>query len=221
MTNEIINNFLKLNPQKREFLVSSLRNKGISELTLSALNSIPREYFLKKSLWDEAYDDKALPIDFNQTISQPATVGLMTDLLEIEEGSKVLEIGTGSCYQALILSYLGAEVFTVERIENLKINIEQTFKDFPYKFNYFFGDGTSGLVEYAPYDRIIVTAGSPEIPTTLLNQLKIEGIIVIPVGDKNGQTMKKVIKLSKDQYDVSQHGEFRFVPLLGLHGWSY
>jgi protein-L-isoaspartate(D-aspartate) O-methyltransferase len=210
---------LSLNIKKRDILIESLQSQGISEITLMAMKKIPREYFLSSELYYLAYEDRALPIDEQQTISQPFTVAFMTDLLDIVPDMKVLEIGTGSGYQSLILNALGAEVFTIERIANLHNKAFVTFKDFDADINCFVGDGSEGLESYSPYDRIIVTAGAPYVPEKLKMQLKVGGILVIPVGDKEGQTMLKIIRINTQDYQEMEFNKFRFVPLIGNLAW--
>lgn len=220
MTNNKIKELLKINPIARKALLDNLFDKGISHRVLSVMNHIPREYFLDEKLIENAYDDRALPIGNGQTISQPYTVGFMTDLLDIKEGQKVLEIGTGSGYQALVLAMLGADVFTVERITFLFEKVLATFSDFNLKIHCINADGTLGLINYAPFDRIIVTAAAPKAPTTLLHQLNIDGIMVIPIGGQMGQTMTRIIRKHYDKFDYSEHDKFQFVPLIGKHAWN-
>jgi len=220
MTNNIISELLELNSDKRKILLNSLRNRGISSRTLDAMNKIPREYFLNPNLFDVAYEDRALPIGNQQTISQPLTVGLMTDLLDLNKGDKVLEIGTGSGYQALILNQLGAEVYTIERIPELYTKAISTFKEFGVAINCSLGDGTLGLLGLTEFAGIIVTAGAPFIPEELKSQLSIGGIMVIPVGDKRGQVMTKVVRTSETDFLITEHDNYRFVPLIGKAGWD-
>ena len=220
MISQRIKILLELNSAGRNSLLSELSKKGISAATLDAMKLVPREYFISEDLYNHAYDDMALPIDDNQTISQPLTVALMTDLLEIKPGDKVLEVGTGSGYQAIILSYLGAVVYSIERIENLQNSAKTAFEDFGINVISFLGDGSAGLPEFAPFERIIVTAGSPHTPLELKEQLDIGGIMVIPVGDKNYQTMTKIIKTGKNKFKVTEHDSFRFVPLICSSAWD-
>ena len=206
---------------QRKQLVNKLKEKGISdEPVLKAIEKVPRHYFFDKALEEHAYQDKAFPIGEGQTISQPYTVAYQTQLLEIKEGNKVLEIGTGSGYQCIVLLELGCQVYT---IENNKVLFNRTSKFLPtigYKANFFWGDGTLGLPSFAPYDKILVTAGAPFIPNNLLSQLKIGGILVIPVGDEENQKMLKIIKVSDNEYKRQDLGFFRFVPLTGKEGWK-
>lgn len=200
----------------RKKLVEEIKSKGISdENVLKAIETVPRHFFMDTSFTEIAYQDKPFPIGCGQTISQPYTVAFQTQLLEVKKGMKVLEVGTGSGYQACILETMGAKVFTIERIRELYINTKKFFQEYGYKSKIFYGDGYKGLPTFAPFDRIIVTAAAPEIPEALLQQLKTGGILVIPVDESSGtQIMKKVIKTNNDSYTEEQHGYFRFVPLL-------
>lgn len=199
----------------RKQLVKSLLDKGITnKFILHAIKNIPRHFFIDSEFVDHAYQDKAFPIGSGQTISQPYTVAFQTNLLEIKRGDKVLEIGTGSGYQTALLCELGAEVYSIERQKKL---FKKT-SDFLPKIGYFpkkliFGDGYIGFEEQAPYDSILVTAGAPFIPKMLLNQLKINGNLVIPVGESS-QTMTLITKLEEDKFKKTEYGEFNFVPLL-------
>ncbi|WP_313373372.1 protein-L-isoaspartate(D-aspartate) O-methyltransferase [Chishuiella sp.] len=200
---------------RRKMLVDLLRSKGIEdEKVLEAINLVPRHLFLDSAFVEYAYRDEAFPIAAGQTISHPFTVAFQTQLLDIHPKEKVLEIGTGSGYQTAVLVGLGAEVFTIERQKDLfdyskimlkKINFEPRYQTY--------GDGYKGLPSFAPFDKIIVTAGAPEIPKELLNQLKIGGIMVIPVGETS-QQMIVIIKLSEDNYEHYEFGNFKFVPML-------
>ncbi|MFK7979761.1 MAG: protein-L-isoaspartate(D-aspartate) O-methyltransferase [Saprospiraceae bacterium] len=199
----------------RKRLIDTLYQKGIrDERILNAFNSVPRHLFLDKAFEEWAYTDKAFPIGNKQTISQPFTVAYQTDLLEIKRRDKILEIGTGSGFQAAILDQLGATVLTVERQELLyKKTSELLIKLGFSNIRTFLKDGMSGLPEYAPFDKIIVTAAASEIPTALLSQLKIGGILIIPIG-KERQQMCKIIKESAKQYKRIYLDYFKFVPLL-------
>lgn len=167
-----------------------------------------------------AYSDQALQIGEGQTISQPYTVAYQTEILEINPGDKVLEIGLGSGYQACILLELGAEVFSIERIEPLYLRTKSLLPKMGYQPNLFLGDGTLGLPDHAPFDKIIVTAASPGPPKTLLKQLAINGIMVVPIGSKNVQTMYRYYRKSKNEVEADKLDDFRFVPLIGKDGWS-
>jgi len=204
----------------RKQLIDSLRQKNINdERVLSAMEKIPRHFFLDSSFLEFAYQDKPFPIGSGQTISQPYTVAFQTELLQVEKGHKVLEIGTGSAYQASVLAEMGAKVFSIERQRKLylktKLFVEQKL---PYKLNLFLADGNEGLPAYAPFDRILITAAAPEIPQALIDQLKIGGIMVIPLGGGGTQNMLRIIKTAENKTEEEAHGAFRFVPLLGSIG---
>ena len=199
----------------RNQLVQTIKSKGINDLNvLNAIGNVPRHLFMDSSFIDHAYQDKAFPISADQTISQPFTVAFQTELLEIKKGDKVLEVGTGSGYQAAVLCELGANVYSIERQGELYkkvINFLPSINYYPKKVVY--GDGYKGLEEAAPFDSIIVTAGAPFVPEALLNQLKIGGRLVIPVGGEV-QVMKLYVKISKEKFDIKEFGQFQFVPLL-------
>ncbi|HUX53384.1 MAG TPA: protein-L-isoaspartate(D-aspartate) O-methyltransferase [Williamwhitmania sp.] len=195
-------------------LTEELRRKGIyDEAVLSAINAVPRHYFMESSFLDFAYRDNAFPIGAGQTISQPYTVAFQTELLKIGKHDKVLEVGTGSGYQTAILCELGAKVFTIERQRELFTKSQVLLGQMGYKPHFFFGDGYKGKPAYGPFNRILVTAGAPEIPQELVEQLAEGGRMVIPVGDSRSQTMMMVEKIA-EQVEVSEHGTFIFVPLL-------
>jgi protein-L-isoaspartate(D-aspartate) O-methyltransferase len=200
----------------RRKLIEELRTKGITnESVLGAMMTLPRHFFLEKAFEEWAYADKAFPIGNQQTISQPYTVAYMTSLLDIEKGYKILEIGTGSGYQAGILSLLGAWVYTIERQEELYLKTKDFFNTLGFNdIHCFFRDGTDGLTEFAPFDRIIVTAAAPSVPEALKEQLAINGFIVIPVGGETGQRMFKITRLSETEYEEETFEKFRFVPFL-------
>jgi protein-L-isoaspartate(D-aspartate) O-methyltransferase len=204
----------------RNKLVKKLALKGIkSEAVLKAIGTVPRHVFFENALLEHAYEDKAFPIGEGQTISQPYTVAFQSEKLEIKPGDKVLEIGTGSGYQACVLLELGAKVYTIEYKRKLYEAAKEFLPRMGYKPNFFFGDGSKGLPAKAPFDKIIVTAGAPVVPTALTDQLKEGGILVIPVGDKEKQMMLRIRKqggkLLKEEFDY-----FAFVPLLGEQGWK-
>ncbi len=198
----------------RKQLVASLRRRGISnEAVLKVIGAIPRHYFLDKAFEEWAYQDKAFPIGNKQTISQPYTVAYQTDLLEIKKREKVMEIGTGSGYQAAVLASLGARVFSIERQESL----HKKAKSFLPKLGFpnirlFFKDGYKGLPEFAPFDKILVTAGAKQVPESLKQQLKIKGILVIPVGDDQKQQMLRITRLSETDFMEEAFDLFAFVP---------
>ena len=204
----------------RKKLVALLRERGMSdEGVLTAIGKVPRHFFFDETFWNQAYKDIAFPIGDGQTISQPYTVAYQTDLLHIQKGDKVLEIGTGSGYQTCVLLELGAKVFTIERQENLFRRTIQVLPKMGYHPQFFLGDGSMGIAEQAPYDKIIVTAGAPLVPEILLKQLKVGGILVIPVGDANEQKMVTVLRVSETDFEKIVLDTFRFVPLLGDQAW--
>lgn len=199
----------------RKALVRELRGKGIrDEEVLKAIEKVPRHVFFDNALEEHAYQDKAFPIAAGQTISQPYTVAFQTQLLLIDKGDKVLEVGTGSGYQTCILLELGAKVYTIERQKLLYDNARVLLPKLGYTPKCFYGDGYKGLPQFAPFDKILVTAGAPFVPQDLLNQLKTGGLLVIPVGAGDVQDMKVYTKISENQYDIRDMGKFRFVPLL-------
>jgi len=199
----------------RNKLVQTLQEKGITDTkVLEAIANIPRHLLLESAFERHAYQDKAFPIAAGQTISQPYTVAFQTQLLDVQPGHKVLEIGTGSGYQAAILHYLGAKVYTIERIKELYLKAKQNLDKIGIRLKYMgYGDGYKGLPLYTPYDRIIVTAAAPYIPDALIAQLKNGGKLVIPVG-KNEQIMQCVSKDKEGEIKITEHGLFRFVPML-------
>ncbi len=202
-------------------LINELRSLGITdEKVLKAFNEVARELFIPDALKIHAYKNSALPIGFGQTISQPYTVAFMTQALELNSGEKVLEIGTGSGYQAAILSSIGAKVYTIERNLDIYNRTLLLFDRLPYRIMMRYGDGTIGWNEYAPYDKIIVTAGGPSVPENLKKQLKVGGRMVIPVGDRENQTMMIVDKTSDVKYSIREVPNFSFVPLIGREGWK-
>lgn len=204
----------------RKQLVEVLRKKGIEdENVLNAIGKVKRHFFFDETFWNQAYKDIAFPIGEGQTISQPYTVAYQSELLHIKKGDKVLEIGTGSGYQTCILLELGANVYTIERQEKLYNHTRQVLPYIGYKANFFVGDGSIGIAKYAPYDKIIVTAGAPTVPDVLLKQLKIGGILVIPVGDEKSQKMITVLKVGENDYEKIVLDTFRFVPLVGDKAW--
>jgi len=199
----------------RNKLADVLIAKGIVDTkVLSAIRNVPRHLFMDSSFEGHAYQDKAFPIAADQTISQPFTVAFQTELLELEPGHKVLEIGTGSGYQTAILLQLKAKVYTIERQLELFKKTNLFFKKMGYRpKKVIFGDGYKGLPEIAPFDSIIVTAGAPEVPKALMSQLKIGGRLVIPIGEEE-QTMTMFIRKSEKEFEKKELGAFRFVPLL-------
>ncbi len=206
---------------QREALIASLRQKGIkNENVLSAMNYLPRELFVLPTFINRAYEDSALPIEDKQTISQPYTVAYMTELLDINEGERVLEIGTGSGYQAALLYLLGASVYSVERVQNLYEHCRSLFSQLGATINLKFGDGSLGWSSNAPYDSIIITAAAPNVPNKLIMQLKIGGKMILPIGGKNAQDMFVIIREDEEHYSSQQLDKFKFVPLIGKNGWE-
>lgn len=199
----------------RQKLVDVLISKGITDKgVLNAISKVPRHLFMDSGFLDHAYQDKAFPIAANQTISQPYTVAFQTELLEVNENDKVLEIGTGSGYQTAVLCLLGAEVYSVER----QLELFKKSSLFLPKIGFVvkrlvFGDGYKGLKEDAPFDRILVTAGAPYVPKELLSQLKIGGRLVIPIGNEE-QIMTLYIRTGPKTFEKYEHGKFKFVPML-------
>ena len=199
----------------RNQLATLLETKGITDkAVLEAIKKIPRHLFLNSSFHDFAYQDKAFPIAAGQTISQPYTVAFQTQLLGVKKEQKILEIGTGSGYQTAVLVQMGAKVYTIERqLELFKITSKLLPKLGIQPKHITFGDGYKGLPTYAPFDGIIVTAGAPVIPNALLEQLKIGGILIIPVGE-NTQIMTKLTRVNETKFEKEEFGDFKFVPLL-------
>ncbi|MDI6865187.1 protein-L-isoaspartate(D-aspartate) O-methyltransferase [Thermodesulfovibrio yellowstonii] len=206
----------------REWMVDTqIVERGIRDKrVIKVMKRIPRHLFVPENIMDDAYDDRALPIGYGQTISQPYIVALMTELLELKGDEKVLEIGTGSGYQAVILAELAKEVHTIERVESLAKEAEKKFEKLNIRnIKVYVRDGTEGIPEEAPFDRIIITAATPDIPEPLIEQLKEGGIIVAPVGERYSQYMLKAIKKGKE---LERHYliPVAFVPLIGKYGWK-
>lgn len=199
----------------RNKLVEELRLKGIrNEKVLQAINNVPRHLFMESSLVNHAYQDKALPIGAGQTISQPYTVAVQSELLEVKPFEKVLEVGTGSGYQACVLLEMSVRVYTIERQRELYLKAMSFLPQIGYNPQFFYGDGYLGLPTYGPFDKIIITAGAPEVPKALLEQLKVGGRLVAPIGDSQVQVMTVVERKGQDSYVTTHHGSFIFVPLL-------
>lgn len=200
----------------RKHLIAELREKGIKdEQVLAAIDAIPRHFFLDPAFERIAYEDRAFPIVANQTISQPYTVAFQTQLLQIKKYDKVLEIGTGSAYQACVLAELGAKVFSIERQKELYDFVSTFFFIKGYtNLKRFYGDGFEGLPNYAPFDKVIITAAAPFIPPKLVEQLKPGGIMVVPVGDDSGQKMMRITKDALGNIIQEELGDFSFVPML-------
>ncbi len=200
----------------RKRLVAVLREKGITdENVLTAINNIPRHFFLDSAFDKIAYEDRAFPIGEGQTISQPYTVAYQSQLLEVKPYEKILEIGTGSIYQATVLAEMGAKVFTIERQKKLfDTNKTFIFKSKYPNIKFFYGDGFEGLPTFAPFDKVIITAGAPFVPPKLIGQLKTGGKMVIPVNEDHHQRMLRLTKLADGSYEEEAFENFSFVPML-------
>lgn len=206
----------------RRRLVETVKGKGIANLSvLNAIGTVPRHAFFEKAFIEHAYQDKAFPIGAGQTISQPYTVAMQTELINPRPGMKVLEIGTGSGYQCAILCQLGIKVYTIEYQKMLYERTKVLLERMGYKPEVIMaGDGSGGMPNRAPFDGILVTAGAPTIPDVLVKQLAIGGALVIPVGDTGTQTMVRITRISDTETKREEFGTFRFVPLLGKQGWK-
>ncbi|MGB4853898.1 MAG: protein-L-isoaspartate(D-aspartate) O-methyltransferase [Ignavibacteria bacterium] len=236
---------MDLNSLKRNDLIKELENSGIKDKNvLKAIANVRREEFVLTEFRRLAYDNTSLPISSNQTISQPYTVAFMTELLEIKPGEKILEIGTGSGYQSAVLRELSAEVYSVERIFDLYRSASDKLSKLGYTVHLKNDDGTKGWKEFAPFDKIIVTAGSPKIPKQLLEQLAVNGLMIIPVGDENSQDLYLIRKTYEEtqnenpeenllsetagddadnrkvKYMMKRYKNFKFVPLIGEEAWA-
>lgn len=198
-----------------------LQEKGVKDhRVLAAIGKIPRHTLIDTALHHKAYEDTALPIGMGQTISQPYTVAVQSELLEIKPGDKILEVGTGSGYQCMVLCELGAEVYSVERHNELYHRAKEALRKQGYRAMLKSGDGTLGWSTYAPYDGIVVTAGAPVVPEDLIRQLNIGGKLVIPVGDSKKQMMLRITRVSETEYHQEELDDFKFVPLIGEKGWD-
>jgi len=199
----------------RKIMVEGIRIKGIrDEKVLAAMGKVPRHLFMDSSFTQFAYKDQAFPIGAGQTISQPYTVGFQTQLLDVVRFDKILEVGTGSGYQAAVLLEMGASVYTIERQRELFLKAQSVLPQIGYYPKFFYGDGYKGLPTYGPFDKIIITAGAPSVPEELIAQLKVGGRMVIPMGPREKQTMYVVVKTSETEYYKESHGTFVFVPML-------
>lgn len=199
----------------RKRLVEGIRIKGVrDQRVLDAIAKVPRHLFMDSSFIQFAYKDQAFPIGAGQTISQPFTVAFQTQLLDVQPNEKVLEVGTGSGYQAAVLLEMGATVFTIERQRELFLKVQQLLPEIGYHPKFFYGDGYKGLPTYGPFDKIIITAGAPVVPEELLHQLRIGGVLVAPIGPSEKQTMCKVTRKSEEEFEKEKHGTFVFVPML-------
>jgi len=203
----------------RRQLVKEITQKGISDQqVLAAIGKIPRHFFFDRIFETHAYEDKAFPIESGQTISQPYTVAFQSEKLKVKPGQKVLEIGTGSGYQACVLVELGAEVYTIEYQKKLYQKVIRFLPSIGYQPHMYHGDGSRGLARFAPFDRIIVTAGAPSVPSELIQQLKVGGRLVIPVGNEALQSMLVLEKVSENKIRKKEYDNFSFVPLVGEKG---
>jgi protein-L-isoaspartate(D-aspartate) O-methyltransferase len=199
----------------RRRLVDELRTKGIkNELVLQAIADVPRHLFMDNAFLEFAYADKAFPIEAGQTISQPYTVAYQSQLLLLEKGMKVLEIGTGSGYQTSVLYKMGAKVYSIERHKVLNNKAVALLQELNYNVKLFYGDGFKGLPSFAPFDRILITCGARIVPPELVKQLVVGGIMVLPLGPENEQIMTTVIKKDADSYEMMSFDKFKFVPML-------
>lgn len=202
------------NHREAENLARDLRRKGIrDERVLAAIGKVPRHLFIDESLREYAYLDKPLPIEKGQAISQPYTVAYQSELLKLKPGEKVLEIGTGSGYQAAILCEMGADVYSIERYKELYLTAKETLGRLGYQPHLFFGDGYEGLAEEAPFDKILLTAAPDMVPEKLLRQLRVGGWMVLPLGGRMGQKMTVIKRVSEEKFSESEHGDFIFVPM--------
>jgi protein-L-isoaspartate(D-aspartate) O-methyltransferase len=200
---------------KRKKLVAELKQKGISDgEVLRAIDTVPRHLFMDPAFFIHAYVDKAFPISSGQTISQPYTVAVQTSLLKVKKRDKILEIGTGSGYQAAILAEMGAKVYTIERFRELFLKAQRILTSLGYSADFFYGDGYEGKQQYGPFDGIIITAAAPDVPESLLKQLKTGGRLVVPVGNSGSQVMTVMERTGADSFERTEHGSFVFVPML-------
>jgi len=207
--------------QEREELAEILKQKKITDkYVLEAFSKVERHLFVPDVIKLHSYKDVALPIGYEQTISQPYTVAFMTQALQVKTGDKVLEIGTGSGFQAAILLAMGVKVFSIERNHDIYLRTQKLFDELSLRAALRFGDGTIGWDEYAPYNGIVVTAGGPTIPQRLVKQLAVNGRMVIPIGNRKTQTMKIITKVSEDEFQTEDIPNFTFVPLIGKEGWK-
>jgi len=206
---------------ERLLLIEQIKKKGITnQNVLDAMSKVERHLFVPDIMQQHAYEDVALPIGYGQTISQPYTVAFMTEALDPKPNQKILEIGTGSGFQAAILAGIGVRVFTIERNNDLYNNALNLFDNLNLRIAARCSDGTLGWSEFAPYDGIIVTAGGPSIPVNLKKQLAVGGKMIIPVGNKESQTLKIITKVAEDDFLIKEVPYFAFVPLIGKEGWK-
>jgi len=200
---------------RRQLIDELKKDERITNSSIfDAFYEIPRHFFLDRAFLEQAYSNKAFQIGAGQTISHPITVAFQTQMLEIKRGDRVLEIGTGSGFQTCILCQMGAKVYSIERQKELFLKVKKIMDHFRFNPKLQFGDGYKGMPIDAPFDKIIVTCGAPEVPQTLIDQLKVGGIMIIPVGEGGEQIMKRIIKISETELDVQEFGTFKFVPML-------
>ena len=205
---------MKQKANEKNLLRNSDRKGIVDEDVLRAIDTVPRHLFMDPAFLIHAYVDKAFPITSGQTISQPYTVAVQTSLLRVKKRDKILEIGTGSGYQAAILAEMGAKVYTIERFRELFLKAQRILTSLGYSADFFYGDGYEGKPQYGPFDGIIITAAAREIPQALLQQLKTGGRLVIPLGNSSSQVMTVVERTGPDSFEHSEHGNFIFVPML-------
>lgn len=200
----------------RKQLINLLRTdeRITNEAIFEAFDAVPRHFFLDNAFVEQAYSNKAFQIGSGQTISHPITVAFQTQLLELKRGEKILEIGTGSGFQTCILCQMGAKVFSIERQKELYLNAKKIITHFNFNPRLTFGDGYKGMPAFAPFDKIIVTCGAPDVPELLIEQLKVGGLMVIPIGEGSEQTMKRITKISNENLIEEELGTFKFVPML-------
>ncbi len=199
----------------RRQLVRELKDKGIQDQrVLDAFEAIPRHFFLDNAFAEQAYTNMPFQIGSGQTISHPYTVAFQTELLEIKKGDKILEIGSGSGFQTCMLCEMGAKVYSIERHKELHMKAKLMIRKLNYMARMSFGDGYKGLPTFAPFDKVIITCGAPDIPDVLMDQLKVGGVMIIPVGEGEEQQMKRITKRSESDYNVEDLGVFSFVPML-------
>lgn len=199
----------------RKKLIEELRIKGIEdERVLEAFNAVPRHFFLDPVFTEQAYSNMAFQIGAGQTISHPYTVAFQTQLLEIKRGDKILEIGSGSGFQTAILCEMGAKVFSIERHKELHLKAKNMLRLLGYNARLTFGDGYKGMPAFAPFDKVIITCGAPDVPEELIKQLKVGGFMIVPIGEGEEQQMKKITKLDDDTIKTEDYGVFKFVPML-------
>lgn len=199
----------------RKQLIAELKEKGITDdRILKAFDDVPRHFFLDPVFAVQAYTNMAFQIGSGQTISHPFTVAFQTQLLDISKGDKILEIGSGSGFQTSILCAMGAKVFSIERHKELHLKAKNMLRSLGQNARLSFGDGYKGLPSYAPFDKVIITCGAPGVPQELINQLKIGGFMIVPIGEGVEQRMKKIVKLSETETSEEDFGVFKFVPML-------